>query len=100
MIRSGALDGGGAIESPREIMQAALNLSLRRAEAVRAQIVRYARSKRLKLDGSQIQAQGVGIREPFVATPRSMADVKKNTRVEFRLVGVSPEAMAPSDFDY
>ncbi len=100
LIRSGALDGGGAIESPREIMQAALNLSLRRAEAVRKEIVDYARKRRLKLDASQIQAQGVGIREPFIATPRSMADVRKNTRVEFRLVGVSPEAMAPSDFDY
>jgi outer membrane protein OmpA-like peptidoglycan-associated protein len=100
LIKSGAFDGAGVIESPREIMQAALNLSLRRAQAVRESILRYAKRRGKKVDATQIQAQGVGIREPFVATPRSMADVRKNTRVEFRLVGVSPEAATASDFNY
>ncbi|MEE8410810.1 MAG: ABC transporter substrate-binding protein [Myxococcota bacterium] len=100
LIQAGAFDGGAAGENPRDIMQAALNLSLRRAAEVRKQIISYAKKRRMKLDTSQIQAQGVGIREPFVATPRSMADVRRNTRVEFRLVGVSPEATTASDFDF
>ncbi|MEO1482436.1 MAG: ABC transporter substrate-binding protein [Myxococcota bacterium] len=100
LIETGAFDGAGVVESPREIMQAARNLSLRRAQAVRESILRYAKKRGKKVDATQIQAQGVGIREPFVATPRSMADVRRNTRVEFRLVGVSPEAATASDFDY
>lgn len=100
LIKSGAFDGGSAGENPRDIMQAALNLSLRRASEVRKQIISYAKKRGMKLDRSQIQAQGVGIREPFVATPRSMDDVRRNTRVEFRLVGVSPEATTASDFDF
>jgi ABC-type nitrate/sulfonate/bicarbonate transport system substrate-binding protein/outer membrane protein OmpA-like peptidoglycan-associated protein len=100
LIRRGAFDGGGVDQSPRQIMQAALNLSLRRARAVRKEIIRYAKRKRFRFDESQIQAQGVGIREPFIAVPRSMADVRKNTRVEFRLVGVSPEATKKTDFDF
>ncbi len=100
LIESGAFDGAGIAESPREIMQAARNLSLRRAQAVREAIITYAKKRGKNVDPTQIQAQGVGIREPFVATPRSMADVRKNTRVEFRLVGVSPEAATSSDFDY
>ncbi|MEO0459475.1 MAG: ABC transporter substrate-binding protein [Myxococcota bacterium] len=100
LVESGAFDGAGVAESPREIMQAARNLSLRRAQAVRESILSYAKKRKKKVDATQIQAQGVGIREPFVATPRSMADVRRNTRVEFRLVGVSPEAATASDFDY
>lgn len=100
LVKSGAFDGAGVAESPRELMQAARNLSLRRAQAVRESILSYAKRRRKPVDATQIQAQGVGIREPFVATPRSMADVRRNTRVEFRLVGVSPEAATASDFDY
>ncbi|MEL6543499.1 MAG: hypothetical protein AAFQ82_02665, partial [Myxococcota bacterium] len=100
LIETGAFDGAGIAESPREIMQAARNLSLRRAQAVRESILGYAKKRGKKVDATQIQAQGVGIREPFVSTPRSMADVRRNTRVEFRLVGVSAEAATASDFDY
>lgn len=100
LIKSGAFDGGSQQQNPRDIMQAALNLSLRRAAAVRRAILSYAKRKKLLLDKTQIQAQGVGIREPFIAVPRSMDDVRQNTRVEFRLVGVSPEATTPADFDF
>ncbi len=81
-------------------MQAALNLSRARAEAVRDSVVEYARKKGLNLDKSQIQPVGVGIREPFVAKPRNMDEAKQNMRVEFRVVRVPAEATKAGDFDF
>ena len=86
--------------NPRETMQAALNLSRSRAEAVRDSIIEYARSKGMTLDKSQIQPVGVGIREPFVAKPANMEQAKQNMRVEFRVVRVTPEAAKAADFDF
>ena len=99
LIESGAFDGGGE-HNPRATMQAALNLSRRRAEAVRDSIIAYAKANGLQLDASQIQPLGVGIREPFLAKPRNMDEAKQNMRVEFRLIRVTAEAVAPSDFDF
>ena len=96
---AGAFDGV-AENNPRETMQAALNLSRTRADAVRDSIIEYAKSKGITIDKSQIQAVGVGIREPFVARPRNMDEMKQNMRVEFRLVRVTAEATKPSDFDF
>ena len=86
--------------NPRATMQAALNLSRERAEAVRGSIVAYAKDQGHEIDLSQIQPVGVGIREPFVAKPTSMAEARQNMRVEFRLVRVTAEAMTESDFDF
>lgn len=99
LIESGAFDGVPE-HNPREVMQAALNLSRERAEAVRQAILNYAKSKKLKIDPSQIQAVGVGIREPFVAKPRSLQEAAQNRRVEFVLMRVQAEAVKSSDFDY
>lgn len=85
---------------PREVMQAARTLSQERANIVRDSILAFAASRGLRLDASQVQAMGVGMREPIVSVPRSLGDVKQNTRVEFALVRVSAEATTPSDFDY
>jgi len=86
--------------NPRATMQAALNLSRERSEAVRESIIAYAKGKGFDMDMSQIQPVGVGIREPFIAKPSSMAEAKQNMRVEFRLVRVTAEAMTESDFDF
>ena len=86
--------------NPREVMQAALNLSRKRAEAVRDSIIEYAKSKGVEIDKSQIQPLGVGIREPFIAKPANMAEAEQNMRVEFRILRVTAEAMQQSDFDY
>lgn len=99
LVEEGAFDGS-AEHNPREIMQAALNLSLNRAEAVRDSVVAYAKGKGLQLDKSQIQPVGVGIREPFIAKPSSMAEARQNMRVEFRLLRVEAEASGKSDFDF
>jgi outer membrane protein OmpA-like peptidoglycan-associated protein len=99
LIEAGSFDGVPEL-NPRETMQAALNLSRSRAEAVRDSIIEYARSKGLTLDKSQIQPVGVGIREPFVAKPANMEQAKQNMRVEFRVVRVTPEAAKAADFDF
>ena len=98
-IESGQLDGH-AEHNPRQTMQAALNLSRRRAEAVRDALIAYAGQQNLIIDASQIQPVGVGIREPFIARPRNLAEARENMRVEFRLVRVDAEALSESDFDF
>jgi outer membrane protein OmpA-like peptidoglycan-associated protein len=91
---------GVADSNPREIMQAAVNLSRQRAEAVRDSAIKFAKSKGVEIDKTQIQVFGVGIREPLIAKPRNMAEAEQNMRVEFRLVRVTAEAINPSDFDF
>ena len=99
LIEAGEFDGDPSY-NPRETMQAALNLSLERAVAVRDSIVDYVNSKGLNMDKSQIQPVGVGVREPFIAKPANMDEARQNMRVEFRLIRVVAEAVSESDFDF
>ena len=99
LIESGSFDGAQTY-NPRETMQAALNLSRLRAEQVLDAISKYAGSKGVTIDTSQIQPVGVGIREPFIAKPSNLNEAKQNMRVEFRIVRVPAEASASSDFDF
>ncbi|MBW1807267.1 MAG: ABC transporter substrate-binding protein [Deltaproteobacteria bacterium] len=99
LVQGGSFDGAAGI-NPRQTMQAALNLSKERAEAVRDSILKHAQKKGIRFDTSQIQALGAGIREPFVAKPTSMDEAKQNMRVEFRLMRVTAEAAKKSDFDF
>jgi ABC-type nitrate/sulfonate/bicarbonate transport system substrate-binding protein/outer membrane protein OmpA-like peptidoglycan-associated protein len=99
LIEAGEFDGV-ADHNPRETMQAALNLSRKRADAVRSSVLEYATTKGLLLDQSQIQPVGVGVREPFIAKPTNMAEAEQNMRVEFRLLRVAAEASSASDFDF
>ncbi len=98
-IGRGDFDGVPGM-NPRETMQAALNLSRKRAEAVRDAVMAYAKTQGLKLDVSQIQPVGVGVTEPIIPKPENMADAEKNMRVEFRIIRVKPEVMNESDFDF
>jgi outer membrane protein OmpA-like peptidoglycan-associated protein len=100
-----AIEGSNAFRptgeyDPRKTLQAALNLSRERASAVKSSLTSYAKQNDVRIDTSQIQVQGVGIREPLIARPHNAAEAAENMRVEFRLVRVSAEAMAPSDFDF
>lgn len=99
LIRTGEFDGDPE-HNPREVLQSALNLSKKRADAVRDAVIRYAADKNVRLDKSQIQPVGVGIAEPFIAKPANLDEARQNMRVEFRLIRVSAEAAAPSDFDF
>ena len=63
-------------------------------------VTEYAKAQGITMDLSQMQPQGVGIAEPFIAKPRSMDEAKQNMRVEFRLIRVSAEVTQESDFDF
>lgn len=98
-VEAGEFDGAPGI-NPRETMQAALNLSRKRAEAVKVAVLDYAKQRGIEMDQSQIQPVGVGITEPVIPKPASMAEAEKNMRVEFRLIRVKAEVMNESDFDF
>lgn len=98
-IQSGQFDGADGI-NPRETMQAALNLSRKRAQAVKEAVAEYGNSQGYPIDQSQIQPIGVGISEPVIPKPANMAQAQENMRVEFRLIRVTPEVMNESDFDF
>jgi hypothetical protein len=98
LIKAGHFEGGDY--KPRETMQAALNLSLARAEAVKNSLVDFARQQRVNLDVSQMQPVGAGILEPVIPRPTSLEEAKENMRVEFRIVRVPAEAIRASDFDF
>ena len=98
MIKAGAFNG--TPHKPRETMQAALNLSHARAQAVKKSIIEFAQSQGFNLDASQIQPVGMGITEPVIPKPQSMAQARENMRVEFRIVKVPAEAIKESDFDF
>ncbi|MCP4643832.1 MAG: ABC transporter substrate-binding protein [bacterium] len=99
LIDKGDFDGDPE-HRPRETMQAALNLSRQRSEAVRDSVLKYAEGKGLKIDKTQVQPAGVGIREPFIAKPTNMDEAKQNMRVEFRLLRVTAEVATKSDFEF
>lgn len=88
------------VPDPRSTVSAALTLSLTRAAAVRQVIQDFAKAKNIALDLSQIQPQGVGIAEPLVPKPASLAEAKRNMRVEFRVVRVAAEAVSEKDFKF
>jgi len=91
---------GGVDPDPGDTMQAALNLSAARANAVKASIVELARKENITMDESQIQPVGAGIMEPVVAKPRNIVEAKQNMRVEFRVIKIPAEAIKAEDFDY
>ncbi len=98
LIKAGQFEG--TQYEPRQTMQAALNLSKARADAVKRSLVGFAKQQQVNLDETQIQPVGAGILEPIVPKPRSMAEAKENMRVEFRIVRVPAEAIKESDFDF
>ena len=98
LIESGAFEG--TADSPLQTMQAALNLSQARAEAVKQAIVAYAERQGINVNLSQLQPLGAGISDPVISKPSNMSEAKQNMRVEFRIVKVDPETLRDSDFDF
>lgn len=98
LIETGAFAGSNP--DPTVTMQAALNLSKSRADGVKDAIAAYAKSIGANLDLSQITPVGAGIAEPIVAKPTSLEQAKENMRVEFRIVKVDAETIAPADFNF
>lgn len=100
LIEQKRFDDGSDVESPYQVMRAALKLSEQRGEAVKQAILGYAQRKNARIDAEQIVPVGVGIKEPVIAKPTSPAEAAENRRVEFALIKVSAEAVAASDFDF
>ena len=98
LVKGGAFDGGQY--RPRETMQAALNLSYSRADAVKNSLVAFASQQGVNLDVSQVQPVGAGIMEPVIPKPKNIGEAKENMRVEFRIVRIPAEAIKESDFDF
>jgi outer membrane protein OmpA-like peptidoglycan-associated protein len=87
-------------DNPMAILKALRKLSQERADNVRSAIISFAKANGVTVDPSQIQSVGLGPREPEVAKPTNAEGMKKNMRVEFRLVKVSAESINVGDFDF
>jgi outer membrane protein OmpA-like peptidoglycan-associated protein/ABC-type nitrate/sulfonate/bicarbonate transport system substrate-binding protein len=98
-VEAGSFDGVAG-HNPRQIMVAAKNLSLQRADAVRQEIANFATAQGIVMDKSQMQPVGVGIVNPVVAKPTNADEAAVNRRVEFKIVKVSAEAVSKDDFDF
>lgn len=98
LIEQGVFSGSSP--DPAVTMQAALNLSKKRAEAVRDALAAFATSQGTKMDPSQMTPVGAGISDPVIAKPANLNEAKQNMRVEFRIVKVEAEAIQSSDFDF
>lgn len=98
LIESGGLGGGK--DDPTVTMHAALTLSKARADQVKASLLAFAKQQGVTVDLSQITPVGAGISEPVIAKPKSIEEAKENMRVEFRIVKVDAETIAPSDFNF
>ena len=82
-----------------QTMQAAKNLSLTRANAVRDNLIEYAKAKGVKLDPAQFNAIGWGISKPAngmcgdsPCPPQNEQEWLNNMRVEFSVINVEAEA--------
>lgn len=98
LIETGAFSGGD--KDPMITLQAAKNLSKQRADRVRDALAAFAKSKGVNFDISQIAPVGAGIADPVIPKPTTLAEAKENMRVEFRIVRVDAETVAPDAFDF
>ena len=71
--------------------QAAKNLSVQRAIAVRESLVSLGRASQLALDNSQFTVVGAGIDRPKYANPSTEQEWRANMRVDFQITQVEAE---------
>jgi len=76
----------------KDIRQAAKNLSLERAKAVREAYLTYCKSKGIQADASQFIAVGLGADAPKFAVPATESEWNANRRVVFRIKSVETES--------
>ncbi|MBF0204162.1 MAG: ABC transporter substrate-binding protein [Desulfamplus sp.] len=75
----------------KRVKQAAKNLSLSRALAVRNSIQSFAHAKNVPLDDSQLTVVGHGITMPKYPSPSTKEEWLQNMRVVFRIIQVEAE---------
>jgi outer membrane protein OmpA-like peptidoglycan-associated protein len=71
--------------------QAAKNLSVQRAIAVRESLISYGRASQLTLDSSQFTVTGAGIDRPKNPNPTTEQEWRANMRVDFQITQVEAE---------
>jgi outer membrane protein OmpA-like peptidoglycan-associated protein len=71
--------------------QAAKNLSVQRAIAVRESLISYGRASQLTLDSSQFTVSGAGIERPKNPNPATEQEWRANMRVDFQITQVEAE---------
>jgi outer membrane protein OmpA-like peptidoglycan-associated protein len=71
--------------------QAAKNLSLQRAQAVRSSFLDFCRKRGLVIDESQYAAVGLGVATPKFPKPTTKEEWDANRRVVFRIKQVEAE---------
>ncbi len=98
LIQSGKFESPN--HKPRQTVNAALNLSLARAKAVKDSLIQFAEDQNVVLIEEQLKPTGAGIAEPLIPKPANFQDALKNMRVEFRIVRVPAEALNESDFAF
>jgi outer membrane protein OmpA-like peptidoglycan-associated protein len=74
------------------VEQALRNVSMKRAEAVKAAYIAFCQSKGINTASSAIVAVGMGVKTPKVAVPKSDLDMAANRRVEFKIKNIEAEA--------
>jgi ABC-type nitrate/sulfonate/bicarbonate transport system substrate-binding protein len=99
MIDSSDFAGIDDDDNPKQTLKAAKELAEGRAGNVRQALITLAKDKSQLLSSARLKVEGVGIREPVIAIPKSPADAALNRRVEFRIIKVSPEKLSKNDFD-
>jgi ABC-type nitrate/sulfonate/bicarbonate transport system substrate-binding protein/outer membrane protein OmpA-like peptidoglycan-associated protein len=82
--------GAGSIELKRT-KQAARNLSMNRAIAVRNSVIQFAKNSGVPLDQSQFTVIGHGITQPKYARPQTKEQWLSNMRVVFRIIQIEAE---------
>ena len=90
--------GATAIELQRT-KQAAKNLSMNRAIAVRDSIILFAKNSGVPLDQSQFTVVGHGIAQPKYPRPQTKEQWLSNMRVVFRIIQIEAEDEAFSPLD-
>jgi outer membrane protein OmpA-like peptidoglycan-associated protein len=83
----------------RQTMQAAKNLSMSRAIAVRDSVITYAQKNGLPLDKSQFTVIGHGITQPKFPKPATKKQWLANMRVVFRIIQIEAEESAFEPLD-
>jgi outer membrane protein OmpA-like peptidoglycan-associated protein/ABC-type nitrate/sulfonate/bicarbonate transport system substrate-binding protein len=82
---------GVAAAQLEQTKQAAKNLSVQRALAVRESVIGLSRAQQLVLDTSQLTVVGAGIDRPKVPNPTTEQEWRSNMRVVFQITQVEAE---------
>jgi len=83
----------------KQTKQAATNLSMSRALAVRNSIIKYGKGSGVPLDESQFTVIGHGIDQPKYPTPKTKEEWLSNMRVVFRIIQIEAEDEAFQPLD-